>query len=469
MKLCLCLLIAVIATIIALFAQPASAADKLNVLLVMADDLNCSLGCYGHEQVKSPNLDRLAAMGTRFDRAYCQYPLCNPSRSSFLTGLRPDQTRVYDNSVQFRSNIPDVVTMPQMFQNNGYFVARVGKLYHYGVPAQIGTDGLDDSPSWQKVVNPRGRDKDDEDKIFSLEPGQFGGTPSWLAAEGTDEQQTDAIGAEAAIKLIEANQERPFFIACGFYRPHTPYVAPKKYFGMYPRETLKLAGGPANDRDDIPEAAIQTPPKYHMAEPVMREALQAYFASVTFMDAQVGRLLDALERLKLTDKTIIVFVSDHGYHLGEHGGLWQKRSLFEESARVPLFVVAPGQKAKGQTTTMLAEIIDVYPTLADLCGLKAPENLPGRSLRTQLDDQSAASKPAAFTQVSRPRGKGKGQVECYSVRTDAFRYTRWGAKGELGVELYDHRTDPKEYDNLAKNPAYARTVAELEKLLPEGK
>jgi iduronate 2-sulfatase len=452
-------------------APATNAAEKLNVLYIVSDDLNNSLGCYGHPLVKSPNIDRLAARGTRFERAYCQFPLCNPSRSSFLTGLRPDQTTIFDNARKFRDEIPNVVTMPQLFQKHGYFVARVGKLYHYGVPTQIGTDGLDDPPSWQQVINPRGRDKDDEPQIFTLKEGQFGGTLSWLAADGTDAEQTDGHGAAAAIKLLEAHQHKPFFLACGFYRPHTPYVAPKPYFARYPLDGLKLAGGPASDRDDIPQPALTVnPPHYGISEQLQREAMQAYFASITFMDAQVGLVLDALDRLKLTEKTVIVFHSDHGYHLGEHG-LWQKQSLFEESARVPLIVAAPQQSARGTASSRLVELIDVYPTVADLCGLPIPAWLPGKSLKPLLNDPQQSWKPAAISQVRRGGAAGnKKKAEApgffpgYSVRSERYRLTVYG-DGDKGLELYDHETDPQEYTNLAQSPAHAATVAELRKLL----
>jgi uncharacterized sulfatase len=474
-----CCLLAVAAAIALCGMSPAQdgPANKLNVLYIVTDDLNCALSCYGHAQARSPNIDRLAARGVRFERAYCQFPLCNPSRASFLTGLRPDQTGVLNNSIQFRRNVPDVVTLPQMFQKAGYFVARVGKLYHYGVPGQIGTSGLDDPPSWQKVINPRGRDKDDEPIIFSLTPGNFGGTPSWLSADGADEEQTDGIGAAEAIKLLEAHKDKPFFIAVGFYRPHTPYVAPHKYFGMYPRDKLAIVATPPGDRDDIPPPALTTT-RRDMDERLQREATQAYFASISFMDAQLGKLLDALERLKLAESTIIVFHSDHGYHIGEHGMLWQKQSLFEESARVPLIVAAPGKKGNGKSSPRIAELVDVYPTLAELCGLAPPESLPGRSLVSLLSDPQAARDKPALTQVFRGgggKGKGKkagqqakaaGGFPGYSLRTERWRYTEWDA-GRQGVELYDHDADPQEYTNLAKDPKYAETVKELSATLRE--
>lgn len=458
---------------------------KLNVLYICSDDLNNSLSCYGHPLVKSPRIDELAKRGTRFDRAYCQYPLCNPSRASFLTGLRPDQTRVLENATQFRQHVPDVVTLPQLFQKAGYFVARVGKLYHYGVPTQIGTDGLDDAPSWMAKFNPRGRDKDDEPKIFTLTPGQFGGTPSWLAADGEDREQTDAIGAEMAIKLLEEYKDKPFFIACGFFRPHTPYVAPKKYFELYPTDRVGLAETSSGDLDDIPEPALVSR-RRDMDDRLQREARQAYFASVTFMDQQVGKLLDALDKLQLRDKTVVVFHSDHGYHLGEHGCLWQKQSVFEESARVPLIIAAPGQKAPGQGSLALAELIDVYPTVAELCGLSAPANLPGRSLASQLNTPGGSGKGYALTQVRRGGGGGSKakakaadpnatakqkskagpQFPGYSLRTERYRYTEWDG-GKQGVELYDHELDPHEYTNLAKDPRQADTIKMLSAKLHE--
>jgi uncharacterized sulfatase len=451
--------------------QDKAAAKKLNVLFLISDDLNTDLGCYGHNLVKSPNIDRLASRGVRFERAYCQYPLCNPSRASMLTGLRPDHSGVYDNAVHFRKNVPDAVTLPQLFRNNGYFVARIGKLYHYGVPTQIGTNGLDDEPSWEKRINPRGRDKDDEKKIFSLVKGQFGGTLSWLAAEGADEEQTDGIAAAEAIKLLEERKkdDRPFFLAVGFYRPHTPYVAPKKYFEMYPTDKITLPT--VVKSADVPAAAYQSrkAEQDRMTDALRRDAIQAYYASTTFMDAQVGKLLEAVERMGLADSTVIVFTSDHGYHLGQHG-LWQKMSVFEGSARVPMIIRAPGMKAAGKASPRLAELIDLYPTLADVCGLTLPKMLDGQSLSAQLDDAMAPGQAAAITQVRRGGGGKKkekdGAYTGYSLRTERYRYTEWDGGGR-GVQLYDLDADSKEEKNLAGDAKFADTVAELKKLLAE--
>jgi iduronate 2-sulfatase len=434
-----------------------------NVLFIMADDLNNSLSCYGDPLVKSPNIDRLAARGVRFDRAYCQYPLCNPSRASILTGLRPDTTTVYDNAREFRTEIPDVITMPQLFMNNGYYVARVGKLYHYGVPTQIGTSGLDDPMSWHDVVNPKGRDVADEDQIYSITGKKnFGGTLSWLAAEGTDAEQTDGIGAAEAIKILETRKNEPFFLAVGFYRPHTPYVAPKKYFEHYPVDKITLFPNPEEDRRDIPAAAIFIKePNYGLSEAKQREAKQAYFASIEFMDAQVGKLLDALERLQLLNNTIVVMTSDHGYHLSEHGN-WQKRSLFEESARVPLVIAVPGKKANGKSSERLVESIDLYPTLAELCNLKLTQTRPGKSVAPLLDDPKLPWKEAALTQVGNSNAKQAKMG--YSIRTSQYRYTEWN-EGADGVELYDHAVDPQELKNLADSPEHSENVAQLKALL----
>ncbi|HEX8912866.1 MAG TPA: sulfatase, partial [Humisphaera sp.] len=338
---------------------------KLNVLLIVSDDLAAKLRTYGDPVAKSPNIDKLAARGVRFDRAYCQFPLCNPSRASFLTGLRPDTLRVWENATQFRQNVPDAVSVGQTFQKAGYQVTRVGKLYHYGVPAQIGTDGLDDEPTWNQRFNPAGRDvQEDRDKILKTVYDPMakktvlqdknpltgtGGNLSWLASDGTDEEMTDGKIATKAIELLEGakKEAKPFFLAVGFFRPHTPYVAPRvPYFGWYPLEKIPVWQEPAGWQATVPPVALNLKPdQEHMTDDQRRQAAQAYYASMSLMDAQAGRVIDALDRLKLSDDTVIVFMSDHGYQLGEHRQ-WQKMTLFELSARVPLIIVAPGG-AKG--------------------------------------------------------------------------------------------------------------------------
>lgn len=438
-----------------------AAAERLNVLFIASDDLNCNLGCYGHPIVKTPNIDRIAARGTVFARSYCQFPLCSPSRTSLMTGRRPDITQVYDLRKHFRSVLPQVVTLPQLFMANGYHAARVGKIYHYGVPGDIGTSGLDDPVSWHQVVNPRGRDKDEEGKITNHTPARgLGSSLSFLAADGTDEEQTDGIGTTEAIKLLEANKDRPFFLGMGYYRPHCPYIAPKRYFADVPLEKSQMPNFARSWKDRVPAAATSstTPwPWMGVEEQQAREAKRAYWAAVEFMDRQVGRLLDALERLKLADRTIIVFWGDNGYHVGENG-LWKKQSLYENSARVPLILAAPGQKTKGRESQRTVELLDIYPTLADLCGLPPPAGLQGQSLRRLLDDPAAPWEKAAYTQVWR------GSFPGHSVRTERYRYTEWDG-GDKGVEFYDYEVDPSEGLNLAEDPKYASQVAELRTLL----
>lgn len=454
-------LLSLTTALLASAAASQAPAPRLNVLFIATDDLNCDFAVYGQPLVPTPNLDRLAARGTRFDRAYCQFPLCSPSRTSLLTGLRPDTTQVFDLKKHFRTVLPDVVTLPQLFRTNGYFTVRVGKIYHYGVPGDIGTAGLDDAASWDKAINPRGRDKAEESLLVNYTPKRgLGSSLSYLKADGTDEEQTDGLGVTAAIELLTEHREEPFFIACGLYRPHCPYVAPKRYFDRIPFEDVRMAEVLTDVPWTVPRPALASTspwPWFGVTELQAREAKHAYWASISFVDAQVGRLLDALERLQLADSTIVVFWSDNGYHLGELG-LWKKQSLFENSARVPLIVAAPGQRSKGQGSPRTVELLDLYPTLADLCGLTGVPALAGRSLRPLLDDPRAVWEKPAFTQVWR------GGFPGYSVRTERWRFTEWD-EGRRGTQLYDMQSDPGEKRNLAGDPGHAGTLAELSALV----
>lgn len=449
-----------------------------NVLVIVTDDCNSDIGCYGHALVQTPNINKLSDRGVRFSRAYSQYPVCNPSRSSFMTGLYPDQTGVLSNAGNFRIKNPNVVTLSQMFRNQGYTAARVGKIYHYAVPNQIGTDGEDDLASWDIRVNPRGIDREIHEQIHSIRPNapiesRFGGTLSWLNVKDESENHTDGRGATEAIRLMNElhpdKTGRPFFLAVGFYRPHTPFVAPSRFFDMYPLDQINPELEKPDDRDDIPMAAwFDRPGQRELGMEQRKQIIQAYYASISLMDEQVGRVVDALDELKLADNTVVVFMSDHGYHLGAHG-LWQKSDLFEGSCHVPLIIVEPGSKNAGQVASHPVELVDLYPTLADVCQVQAPGHIKGVSLRPVLNDPEQSVRDGALSvTVSRARQMHKEftkqRVMGYSIRTDRYRYTQWGG-GKHGSELYDYVSDPKEYTNLAGKPEFAGTEKELQALL----
>lgn len=445
----------------ATFSAPTK--KPLNVLFIATDDMNNALGCYGHPLVKTPNLDRLAARGVRFDRAYCQFALCSPSRSSLMTGLAPDTTKIYNLQKHFRSVIPNVVTLGQCFQQNGYYSARVGKIFHYGNPGQIGTDGLDDAPTWNHKVNPKGVDKDEEPLVTNHTPERkgLGSAIAFYASPAPDEKHTDGMVAAETIKLLEQNKDKPFFIAAGFYRPHCPYIAPKKYFDLYPPDKIEPIKYTEGENTIAPPWAYFTnPPNWNMTRRQQQEALQAYYASISFVDANVGKLLSALDRLGLTENTVVVFWSDHGYGTGEHGQ-WMKQTVFEVATRVPMIIAGPGVKSHGKPSPRTVELLDLYPTLADLCGLqKVPQNLHGKSLRPLLENPAAKWDRPAVSQVSRQNEKIMG----YTLRTERYRYTEWN-EGAEGAELYDYQSDPNEMQNLAKSDAHAKLRATLQSRL----
>lgn len=433
------------------FAAPAA---RFNVLLIAVDDLRPELGCYGNGLIRTPNIDRLARRGVRFERAYCQYPLCNPSRTSLLTGRYPTTTRVLDNIRYFRDDFPDLLTLPQLFRQNGYVTARTGKIYH-GV--------VDDAPSWDEGGEPvlRRQAPSAEERAR-----QARNSDRWEAVEGEGEDQPDFRTATRAIELLEKYKDRPFFLGVGFVKPHSPLVAPRKYFELYdparmplpadfaPRPTLP-SGAPAAalperngdlfiGRDATPEAA--------------REMIRAYYACTSFMDAQVGRVLDKLEALRLADRTIIVLFSDHGYHLGEKGKWSKHNSLYEIATRVPLIVVAPGVARANSACSRTVELVDLYPTLAELCGLKPPEGLEGQSLAPLIRNPHAAWNHPAYTVTLR------GEIFGRTVRTERYRYTEWDREGTQ-AELYDHRDDPGERRNLAAEARHAAARKQMRELL----
>ena len=440
----------------ALLLMPLAAAEKLNVLLIVADDLRDTVGCYGNTAVKTPHLDRLAARGVRFDRAYAQYPVCNPSRTSFMTGLRCEQTGVIGNMTLFRTKLPDIVTLPQMLRQNGWHAASFGKIYHVGeANGEIRDNWLDAGKSW------------DEAKMFrATEAGRgilegrnlTGGKLKWCEwgmTAGSDDDQPDgqtAVHSIAAIEKLTA-EGRPWMIAAGFHRPHDPFLVPKKYFDLYPAGSLTL-------HRDPPDA---TPlEKYSLSGGAFAEAfnaftdrermefLRAYYAGVSFTDAQVGRLLDTLDRLKLWERTLVIFISDHGYHHNERNW-WNKNTLFDRSCRVPLLVAAPGVTG-GQSRASIVELVDLYPTIADYAGTKPPHALAGQSLRPLIQSAAAKSDETAFTFVS--RGAAYGQA----IRTPQWRYIQWS---DGSAELYDAAQDPGETRNLARAPQHASVVAQL--------
>lgn len=440
--------------------QTTVAAETPNVLFLICDDLNCDLGCYGHEQVKSPNIDKLAQRGVRFANAHCQYALCGPSRASFMTSLYPTQNLVTRNAIYIREHVPDVVTMSQMFRNHGYLATRIGKIYHYNVPLHIGTSGHDDPYSWNITINPRGRDVIEQDQIFSLVPGSYGGTLSWMSADGTDREQTDGIAADEAIEQLKHYKQtgNSFFLAVGLYRPHTPYVAPHKYFDQYPADSIPVPEVPEGYLDTLPKPAAKSirakKQQIDLPQETAQQAIQAYHASITFADAQVGRILKALEETGLAENTIVMFTSDHGYHMGEHGH-WQKMSLFDNGTHVPLIVAGPGVTDQGSVVEGPVEMLDFYPTLAEMCDWKAPSTVQGVSFAPSLKDHTKQTRESALSQLH----------NSFSIRTDRYRYTEWGENGADGQELYDHESDPQEMNNLVGQPKYKDTQAKLSEML----
>ena len=441
---------------------------KMNILFIIVDDLNCAIGAYGDSIVQTPNLDQLAKEGVVFGNAHVQYPLCGPSRVSLMTGLYPDQTKSKKLRLYVRQTIPDVVTIGQKFRRENYHSVRVGKIYHYHNPRDIGTAGHDDSFTWDRTVNPYGRDKKEEHKIKTLKPKLDGGTLSWLESDGKDEEQTDGIGATAAVGFLDefAKSGENFFLAFGLYRPHVPFVAPKKYFDLYDLADFQVPESSDEYLQTIPKpAAISVRSKkeqVYLDQELAKTIKRAYYATTSFMDAQIGRVLDKLKETGLDKNTIVVFTSDHGYHLGEHGH-WQKQTLFEDATRVPLIIAGPGVLKNKKIEDAPVELVDLYPTMMDLVTMNTPKFVKGKSLVPMLKNTQHRVRESALSelQVTTENGLAQG----YSIKTDRYRLSQWKSQGILSYELYDHNFDKAELTNLATRIEYQKVKDSLINIL----
>ncbi len=447
-----------LAFLVLLSACSLSAKDELNVLFIISDDLTATaLGCYGNKLCKTPNIDRLATEGTRFTRAYCQATICGPSRASLMFGYYPYASKATGYTSGRKEVGADKDSWAQHFKKNGYHSARISKVFHMGVPPDVakGSDGADDPESWDEAYNSKGPETNVPGlaEQLSHNPGGLkkgtGSSQSFnvVEAEGDDLVHSDGKTAQKAVELLEKykDMEKPFFLAVGFVRPHVPLVAPKKYFAPYPLGKIVLPPKIPGDQDDIPQNSgnRRTTANYKMDLTQQKGTLRAYYASVSFVDTLVGKILTALEATGQRDDTIVIFTSDHGYHLGEHD-MWQKVSIHEESAKVPLIISVPGKNPA--VCHSLSELIDLYPTVSKLCGLKIPGNIQGKDISGMLDDPAVKVRDAALS-------SGKGRL----LRTEKWALLDYGKKGEL----YDMEKDPKQYDNLFGDSNYAEVLAEL--------
>lgn len=489
------LFVALLVIIPSLAGETDAKQTRPNVLFIAVDDLRPTLGCYGDTLVKSPNIDRLAASGATFLRAYCQQAVCSPSRTSFLLGLRPDTTRVYGQTLHFRDLRPDAVTLPQAFKNAGYHTLGIGKIYHYG---------LDDPDSWSEEplgpysVGPSSYGKPENQEFMrkmdaagkgtflvykkgkrSVAKAQYSKTrgPSWEDPDVADNALSDGKNTEEALKQLRRlkDGDQPFFLAVGLLKPHLPLSAPKRYFDMYspsdfslpPNDTapkgappIALHGwGELRNYQDVGKEKV-------LSESKALELIHAYYACVTYIDAQIGRMLDELDELGIADNTIVVVWGDHGWHLGEQG-LWTKFANFENTTHSPLIIRAPAVGQKGEKVNALVEFVDVYPTLCQLCDISPPSDLEGTSMVRLMEDPNLPWKSAAFSQF--PKGTKMG----HSMRTNRYRYTEWQPKSKDDtsapiLELYDEQNDPRETVNIANDPENAELIAQLHQQLSRG-
>ena len=466
------------------------AANRPNILFIAVDDLRPEFGAYGFDSIRSPNLDRLAQSGITFRRAYCQQAVCSPSRSSLMTGTRPDTTRVWDLETHFRAALPSVITLGQHFKNNGYFVQGMGKIYH---------GSLDDAPSWSvpwqtpkaqpyalpenlalhqratPAADPDGEPKPKGKKLKKQATAKNLRGPAFEGADVPDNTFQDGKVADLAVSTLRdlGTKPTPFFLAVGFTKPHLPFVSPKKYWNLYDPAKIQLAPNPFHPKD-APDYAIlpggelrnyHAIPEGSIPNDLARQLKHGYYAAISYMDAQVGKVLDELDRLDLRKNTIVILWGDHGWKLGEHDA-WCKHSNTENDVNAPLLLSVPGMKHAGARTDSLVEFVDIYPTLSDLAGLPLPAHLEGTSFKPLLDDPKRPWKSAAFSQYPRASGKsGVGPLMGYSIRTDRYRFTVWVSRKDQtqvdAIELYDHQNDPQENTNIAKVPTNAVLVETL--------
>ena len=448
---------------LALISLSAFGVERPNVLFIISDDLTATaLSCYGNTVCKTPNIDRLASQGTRFTKAYCQGTYCGPSRASFMSGYYPHAIKMLGYGSP-RPAIKERATWAQHFKNNGYHTARVSKIFHMGVPGGIekGTDGADDPASWTERFNSAGPEwkapgdgETLENNADGRKPGPVGGnTFVVVEADGNDLVHSDGKTAAKAVELIKQNRDKPFFLGVGFVRPHVPFVAPRKdYTDFLPYSRMQLPPKLKDDWADIPKAGINYKTSKNMKMDLRRQkkAVGGYYASVAFMDRMVGQVLNGLKEAGLEDNTIVIFTSDHGYHLGEHD-FWAKVSLHDESAAVPLIIRMPGKKPA--VCHSLVELLDLYPTLSNLCGLEVPKHLQGKDISMMMTDPAKEVRSAAFS----VNGKG------FLLREQDWAYIAYGKNGQGDEELFDMKQDPKQFTNLAKDPKHAQIIARFQK------
>ena len=429
-----------------------------NILLIYTDDLNNRLGYYGDTIAITPHIDRLASEGTTLINAYCQQPLCNPSRTSMLTGLRPSTLGINTLNVHFRDRHPDLVTLPQAFRAAGYFTSRAGKVFHQGVPDAIARQsaGADDPQAWIKAIDVPAYELNNNGHYHNATPWNThgvgaGGAVAWLRAEKGDDRHHDYNVTTEIIKLIGEVKDQPFFLAAGFIRPHVPLVAPKRFFELYDDKEIPLPPTIPQDREDMPSVAYDSwAANFNLSNEDTREAIRAYYACISFVDEQVGRLVQALKAKALYDNTIIVFVSDHGYQLGSHG-LWFKNYLFRESVIAPLIVKFPKNSPK--RINQVVELLDLYPSLLDLTGVKKPNHLEGQSFAQLITAGDPSWKNYAIIECKRGDLIGK------AIYQPDWALMDWGEKG---TELYDLKNDPFQFNNLAlKFPKKVQALKEL--------